>query len=357
MPLHLATATQNSTVDTTNDPVFFEQTLEAWWCHRRAGGNRDKSIAAEVCALRDFVRIVGKHHWWCARGDADLFGAWCATELCRGTARFKVLTNRHYLEFLTDPADDWVAQCERSCRATPRQLFYRGNTPPHVEDPEGEKRPFSLDELERTFASIRTAIEHAAKTRRKGQKSAARDYALYATQVAYGLRDIAVAGLDLCDLRQVPHPRLRDAYGRIGALEVRCDKAKPHGAAHTHTVYTVPLFTFVVDVLEWYLQEVRPLFGARPTAQDALFLNERGGRCTPAYISRRFERYRRDAQLDEALTPHCFRHTYTTMLLEDGYPQLFVQAQLGHEKLASQGPYTHVRQDFMMRELGHGYAR
>jgi len=109
------------------------------------------------------------------------------------------------------------------------------------------------------------------------------------------------------------------------------------------------VFDWAVEVVEQYLEEIRPLYGR--DEHPALWLTERGGRVTSPYISERFATYRDELGLPGELTPHALRHSYVTHLIEDGFDPLFVQMQVGHRHASTTAIYTAVNGDFKQRAL------
>ena len=81
---------------------------------------------------------------------------------------------------------------------------------------------------------------------------------------------------------------------------------------------------------------------ARPAAQDALFLNHRGGRLTDRSVRRLLQRALVRAGLPPGTTPHTLRHSFATHLLANGAGLKEVQEMLGHKHLSSTQVYTHV---------------
>lgn len=79
------------------------------------------------------------------------------------------------------------------------------------------------------------------------------------------------------------------------------------------------------------------------TAYDApLFTNSRGKRLTPQALRLRLRRLSTDLDIAPHLTPHRFRHTAATTLIEEGIDIRFVQRLLGHASISTTELYTHV---------------
>src|SRR5690606_5221652 len=106
-------------------------------------------------------------------------------------------------------------------------------------------------------------------------------------------------GLDLADLRV--NPSARD-YGRIGGIYVRWAKSTRGNPPKRRTVLTVPEMDWVVESLDHYLDQVRPLFGA--TAHPAVWLTERCGRISVRAANEAFADVRAAAGLPPELDLH-----------------------------------------------------
>jgi integrase/recombinase XerD len=90
-----------------------------------------------------------------------------------------------------------------------------------------------------------------------------------------------------------------------------------------------------------YLDEVRPTLLRNPS-EPTLFLTHWGESITDNNISSSMARYVRAAQLGKKGSCHIFRHTFATLLLENGADIRHIQAMLGHADLSSTEIYTHV---------------
>lgn len=179
---------------------------------------------------------------------------------------------------------------------------------------------------------------------RKGALTALRDAALLKTVYAYGLRRREAYGLDLADRRHSPTAA---QYGRYGAWFVRWGKASKGGPPKRRTVLTVPEMDWIVEVLEHWVTEVRPLL--RPGPLAAVWVNERAGRMSMRSINEAFASARQAAGLPTELDLHCLRHSYVTHLVEFDYPERFVSEQVGHRYASTTALYTGVSDEYRRR--------
>ena len=100
------------------------------------------------------------------------------------------------------------------------------------------------------------------------------------------------------------------------------------------------------EALEAYLSKRAELFRRKRSdiaqEKEALFLDRWGGRLRPRSIERLINKYVTKASLKIKISPHVFRHTFATHLLNAGADLKSVQELLGHASLATTQIYTHV---------------
>ncbi|MEU6265409.1 hypothetical protein [Saccharopolyspora shandongensis] len=142
--------------------------------------------------------------------------------------------------------------------SAPQQILHEWNTISHVSEYEGDpgRRPLTYDEVQALFDAADGRFEEIQSRHRKGALTAMRDSAMLKTVYAFGLRRQEAVGLDVADWRRNPKV---PAYGRFGAAFVRFGKSSKGSPPKRRTVFTVAEFDWIVDVLEHYLTEVRPL--------------------------------------------------------------------------------------------------
>ena len=81
---------------------------------------------------------------------------------------------------------------------------------------------------------------------------------------------------------------------------------------------------------------------ARERESDTFLVNSRGGAASPQYIRRLVRQLGENAALTRRITPHMFRHSVATYLLEEGVDIRYVQRLLGHRSIVTTEIYTHV---------------
>lgn len=92
--------------------------------------------------------------------------------------------------------------------------------------------------------------------------------------------------------------------------------------------------------------------------EDVLFLNRRGGKLTREMVFNIVRRYAAEAGIDKEVSPHTFRHSFATHLVENGADLRVVQDMLGHSSILTTEIYTHVGKQLWMQDiLEHHPAR
>ena len=89
---------------------------------------------------------------------------------------------------------------------------------------------------------------------------------------------------------------------------------------------------------------------------DPVFRNNRGGRLSVRSVERIVRRYA-DRLQRGSVTPHTFRHSYATHLLDEGADLRVIQEMLGHASLATTQKYTHLAADRVMEVYDKAHPR
>jgi integrase/recombinase XerD len=108
----------------------------------------------------------------------------------------------------------------------------------------------------------------------------------------------------------------------------------------------VPIGGAAVSWIKKYLETERP-FLSRPSTDSSVFLNPRGTRLSRMGIWKIVQRYAKKARLEKKISPHTFRHSFATHLLEGGADLRAVQEMLGHSNIVTTEIYTHVDREYL----------
>ena len=156
-----------------------------------------------------------------------------------------------------------------------------------------------------------------------------------------GIRDSAMLEvLYSCGLRvsELTSLRLSDLFFGEGYIRVigKGDKQR-----------LVPISTVARDKIQRYLEERR---SAR-SGEEVVFLNNRGGQLTRVMVFTILKQAAQRAGIDKHISPHTFRHSFATHLLEGGASIRQVQEMLGHESILTTEIYTHLDSDHLRHTL------
>lgn len=104
----------------------------------------------------------------------------------------------------------------------------------------------------------------------------------------------------------------------------------------------VPISTINKKYITIYRKEVRVHQSIQKGFEDILFLNRRGRQLTRAMIFTIIKRLAEAIGLNKTISPHTFRHSFATHLLENGADLRAIQQMLGHESITTTEVYMHV---------------
>jgi integrase/recombinase XerD len=108
----------------------------------------------------------------------------------------------------------------------------------------------------------------------------------------------------------------------------------------------VPIGDTALAWIHEYCAAERPLL-SRPHTDNTVFLNIRGRRLSRMAIWRILRKYVRSAGIKKEVSPHTFRHSFATHLLEGGADLRAVQEMLGHSSIVTTEIYTHVDREYL----------
>jgi len=111
----------------------------------------------------------------------------------------------------------------------------------------------------------------------------------------------------------------------------------------------VPIGVKGKEALMDYLENSRPHL-SKPFSEDIMFLNKRGKKLTRMGAWKVIKRYIENVGIKKKVTPHTFRHSFATHLLDAGADLRAVQEMLGHADISTTQVYTHIDNDFIKQE-------
>ncbi len=310
---------------------------------------KGKYIDATIKTINEFVSYTNLYPWEWEEADFDEWSAYLYQVKRNGesTQRQKQRRIARFQSFLAD-SPRLVDLCQTNFGKKPIQICSSENCIAHkVEDENEDKRTaFTKEQLLCLWSYFDEEIKVAYNNKSKNLKTLQRDKILYLFIYYYGLRVNEVSMMETTDFIHNPN---RSEWGKFGGIHIRFGKGSAGSPPKRRTVWTIS--DAAVKYLKWYLEKVRPLFGNDDC--NSLFVSERGYRLTPNSITRNFKEYLKAAGLpSDNYSPHCLRHSYISHLSErvDVSPG-FIQAQVGHEYLATTQLYTHLSDVFVYKHL------
>ena len=157
-----------------------------------------------------------------------------------------------------------------------------------------------------------------------------------------GVRDRA-----LLEFLYAAGARVSEATGlKLSQLFLKDGLVKLFGKGSKERI--VPIGRMAQAALDTYISKVRPLFVRAGKRTDAVFLNqERGTALSRMSVWNLVREYARAAHVEKPLSPHTFRHSFATHLLEGGADLRMVQEMLGHADISTTEIYTHIDRAYL----------
>ena len=192
-----------------------------------------------------------------------------------------------------------------------------------------------------TIAQIVSMIDAAL---RDGQPITVRDQAMLELLYSSGARVSELIGINLNDLSTI-----ETDDGIITTLKLRGKGSKER---------IVPLGSFAAKAIENYMVRVRPDLAAKSSkTTSALLLNSRGSRISRQSAWQMVLDAAEAAGVTEHVSPHVFRHSYATHLLDGGADIRVVQELLGHASVTTTQIYTLITIDKVRESYSMAHPR
>ncbi|MFC1568620.1 site-specific tyrosine recombinase XerD [bacterium] len=109
----------------------------------------------------------------------------------------------------------------------------------------------------------------------------------------------------------------------------------------------VPVGGLALDFVSRYQRTVREGLAKKGKGKDKLFLNLRGSPLTRVAVWMIIKQYVHQAKIGKNVSPHTFRHSFATHLLEGGADLRSVQEMLGHANIVTTQIYTHLDREYL----------
>jgi integrase/recombinase XerD len=181
-----------------------------------------------------------------------------------------------------------------------------------------------------SFDEIETIIARIDHSKPEGD----RNHAILDTMYSCGLRVSEVVNL-----------RISCLYLDVGYIRVIGKGNKER---------LIPIGSDAIKHIRIYRQGTRTHLAIQPGNEDILFLNRRGSRLSRVMIFLLLKDLAAQAGINKNISPHTFRHSFATHLVEGGADLRAVQEMLGHESITTTEIYTHLDREYL-RETLHRY--
>lgn len=113
----------------------------------------------------------------------------------------------------------------------------------------------------------------------------------------------------------------------------------------------VPIGSVAIKQINIYMDGIRCHLDIKKGNEDILFLNRRGSKLTRVMVFTIIKQLALKIGLKKTISPHTFRHSFATELIEGGADLRAVQEMLGHESITTTEIYTHINRDFLRAEI------
>ena len=119
----------------------------------------------------------------------------------------------------------------------------------------------------------------------------------------------------------------------------------------------VPLGSYSKKFIQIYTNEIRQLKKIKPKDKDILFLNRNGRKISRAMIFTIVRNAANKVGIKKKISPHTFRHSFASHLLENGADLRSIQILLGHESITTTEIYTHLDNEHLKKVMENFHPR
>lgn len=113
----------------------------------------------------------------------------------------------------------------------------------------------------------------------------------------------------------------------------------------------VPIGPEAMRVITIYIEQERVHLPRKPKAEDIVFLNTRGGQLSRMSVFNLVKKLAVSAGVRKTISPHTFRHSFATHLVEGGADLRAVQEMLGHASITTTEIYTHLDREYLRSNI------
>lgn len=191
----------------------------------------------------------------------------------------------------------------------------------------GQKLPTVL-----SVPEIENLLDYIDISTKEGQRNRA------ILEVLYG------CGLRISELIKL---KFSDLYFDEGFIKVEGKGSKQR---------LVPISQAAISQVNNYLYD-RKQMDSKKGHEDVLFLSKRNTAISRIMIFHFIKEYAAKSGIEKSISPHTFRHSFATHLLEGGANIRAIQLMLGHEKITTTEIYTHMNREYLRQEIIEHHPR
>ena len=274
-----------------------------------------ETYAGEFLEKLSLEKGFSKHTIRAYQNDLAQFGNFLEVEKCKGFKYINHLLLRKFLAILRSESysTTTIARKVAALRSFFKYLNLQGVI---------GQNPFEILRTPKQAKKLphflsRNDVDTLIKTPDETYTFGLRDRAILETLYSTGIRVSELTGLDEDDV---------DFYGGLMKVQGKGKKER-----------LVPLGSFAIKAIKEYIDSKGIINKNSP-----LFLNKYGGRLSSRSVARLLDKYLKLTGINLLTSPHTFRHSFATHMLDKGADLRSVQELLGHANLSTTQIYTHV---------------